>query len=553
MKRKFAFKSLLSLAVAGTLFCGSAISAFAEDIGDYKIGKPDDTLAISKIAEDNGGDLSGKTVILSTNDTHGAILQYAYFAALKNYFHDELKATDVLLVDSGDFSSDKKDKDKISIEDYKLYGHLNKADHPERSIELMNDAKYDYACLGNHEFDYGFDTLKSMLDSAEFTMLDANIIDSKKKLVDANKNPLYLPHTTITTNNSGLKIGFFGLDTIEVESQDIKPYWGGNNQGISIEADDALHECAQTQVNELKKTSDIIVCLSHLGLEEKFGPGKKEDHTKNKIGVRSADVWNNTDGIDLILDAHSHTGLNGGENNARILSTQIWGNYLGVSVIDNNNPKNISTYLVADGNYETVFGSTTEERLENLIKYGAGDVIDDLVGYLNKDYNTKEDNAIEALDLFKYVDDEELTIPNIVKSGKDSSSNDKNHGKNGRNNGKNNGKNDKNSKHGKNGKHSKNDRNSKSNSRFGKRSFEYDEEDFELEEDTQAIEDASTEATTADENAEITSEANDESSTQLDEQSTDAASTDESTEATEQTDEQDNAEQNEDAEVDPAA
>ena len=51
MKRKFAFKSLLSLVMAGTLFCGSAISAFAEDIGNYEVKKPDNSTTIQTIAE----------------------------------------------------------------------------------------------------------------------------------------------------------------------------------------------------------------------------------------------------------------------------------------------------------------------------------------------------------------------------------------------------------------------------------------------------------------------------------------------------------------------
>ena len=48
-------------------------------------------------------DYSGKTVILHTNDVHGAISGYAYAAALKTSF--ENAGAEVILVDAGDFTS----------------------------------------------------------------------------------------------------------------------------------------------------------------------------------------------------------------------------------------------------------------------------------------------------------------------------------------------------------------------------------------------------------------------------------------------------------------
>ena len=44
----------------------------------------------------------GKTVILHTNDVHGAIDGYAYIPALRAWFED--KGADVIVVDAGDFS-----------------------------------------------------------------------------------------------------------------------------------------------------------------------------------------------------------------------------------------------------------------------------------------------------------------------------------------------------------------------------------------------------------------------------------------------------------------
>ena len=207
MKRKFAFKSLLSLVMAGTLFCGSAISAFAEDIGNYEVKKPDNSTTIQTIAEHYHNDLSDKVVILSTNDTHGAILQFAYFAALKNYFKDELHAAGVLLVDSGDFSADKSSKDDLKVAKYKQEGHLS--GNSKRSVELMNLAGYDYACLGNHEINSNPTSLNSLIKDASFKILDANIHTS----IDLN----FSANDVATFENSPVKIGLFGLDTKEIK------------------------------------------------------------------------------------------------------------------------------------------------------------------------------------------------------------------------------------------------------------------------------------------------------------------------------------------------
>ncbi|RKM54099.1 hypothetical protein D6853_14265 [Butyrivibrio sp. X503] len=546
MKRKFAFKSLLSLAVAGTLFCGSAISAFAEDTGDYKVQtpNPEDETTLETIAKKYNNDLSNKVVIVSSNDTHGAILQFAYFAAIKNYFEKDLKASGVLLVDSGDFCEDKKEKDskvngekeKLRIADYKLFGYLSEAKHPERSVELMNAAGYDYACLGNHEFDKGEGTFNTLVSNADFQILDANITNNGKYNFKDN--------AIATFEKSPLKIGLFGLDTHEIEAS-LK-----NIKGLSVKTGKDLYNCAAEQVIDLKQqNADLIVCLSHLGLQKDFVKNKNNHNDVGEGGKRSVDVYavvpekvkeiskNEIEGqIDLMLDAHSHTAIFAGANNEPIMSGQIWGNFLGITIIDNES-KQMDRYLLSDQNYEKIFGTTAEERVSNLKAHGAGEVIKLLEEYTGKDAET----------LFDY-------------DYNGNSSSDKNPGNTGRH-GKN-GKDDKNDKNNKNDKYGRHGRNSgknddknngkNNNSRFGKRSFEYDEEDTEFEEEIEAVEDSSVEASTTEEDAQITSEAIDENSATLDEQTTDEP-TDEASQDSSETSEQDNAEQSEETDVEPAA
>ena len=93
-----------------------------------------------------GADMTGEVVILHSNDVHGAIEGYATMAALKNYYKS--RGAEVLLVDAGDY----------------IQGttYVN-ASQGEAVVELMNMAGYDYAAIGNHEFDYGYDNLRAIM------------------------------------------------------------------------------------------------------------------------------------------------------------------------------------------------------------------------------------------------------------------------------------------------------------------------------------------------------------------------------------------------------
>lgn len=119
--------------------------------------------------------LKGKTVILHTNDVHGAIDKYAKVAALRNECYDR-GASAVVLLDAGDFSQGS------------TYVSLSKG---ATAVELMNAVGYDAVTLGNHEFDYGFPQLKANLSysAADFLVTCANLVDDKG-------DPIFAPGAT---------------------------------------------------------------------------------------------------------------------------------------------------------------------------------------------------------------------------------------------------------------------------------------------------------------------------------------------------------------------
>lgn len=117
------------------------------------------------VPQASAGFLTGKdaaVTILYTNDVHTYIdnkspkLTYAAIAAMKQGYVDEGKP--VLLVDAGDHIQGT------------AYGSM---DDGATIIELMNEAGYDIATLGNHEFDYGMARAKAIIKEADFPMSPA--------------------------------------------------------------------------------------------------------------------------------------------------------------------------------------------------------------------------------------------------------------------------------------------------------------------------------------------------------------------------------------------
>ena len=138
-------------------------------------------------AEETPAETASKIVIIHTNDIHGAIDGYAKIAALKAEYEAEGAA--VLLMDAGDFS-----QGTVEVSSSK----------GATAVELMNLAGYDVATLGNHEFDYGYANLVSVMETAEFDVLAANVLYNGRAEFFYIKPDTYYARMFIDTNNNGV-------------------------------------------------------------------------------------------------------------------------------------------------------------------------------------------------------------------------------------------------------------------------------------------------------------------------------------------------------------
>ena len=241
--------------------------------------------------------MAGKTVILHTNDVHGAIAGYAYITALKADY--EAKGAEVILVDAGDYSQGTS------------YVSVTKG---LDAIEMMNAAGYDVVTLGNHEFDYGYTQLKDNMTKAKFKVLCADVFN-------ADGTPIFDANYTYTTK-SGVKVGFFGMETPETQTK-ANPT---KIKGLTFATNDAFTKAAADQVEALKD-ADVVICLAHLGVDGESKP------------YRSTDLYAAVKGIDFIVDGHSHTVMTKGEKGEPIQSTGTAFANIGVIVIDDATKK----------------------------------------------------------------------------------------------------------------------------------------------------------------------------------------------------------------------
>lgn len=266
------------------------------------------SLTVTSFAADTAADakaeMAGKTVILHTNDVHGAVEGYAYIAQLKADY--EAKGAEVILVDAGDFS-----------QGTTYVSSTKGAD----AVTMMNAAGYDVVTLGNHEFDYGYAQLKENMSKAKFKVVCADVFNE-------DGTPIFDANYTYTTK-SGVKVGFFGMETPETQTK-ANP---ALIKGLTFATGDAFTKATADQVAALKD-ADVVICLAHLGVDAESAP------------YRSTDLYAAVKGIDFIVDGHSHTVMTKGEKGEPIQSTGTAFANIGVIVIDDASKKIESNSLV---------------------------------------------------------------------------------------------------------------------------------------------------------------------------------------------------------------
>ena len=232
------------------------------------------------------GEEAKDIAILYTNDVHCGVdvssscIGYEGLARIKTAM--EAAGKEVILVDCGDAIQGD------------VIGSFSKG---ENIIQIMNDVGYDVATVGNHEFDYGMDQFFKNVSMAQFTYVCCNFTDKDGKAVLA-------PY--IILERAGKKIAFVGIATPETYYTSTPTYFQNAERTEYLysfsEGDNGikLYETVQESVDAAKKEgADYVIALSHLGTDA------------SSVPYTSSDLLENTNDIDVLLDGHSHSIIEG--------------------------------------------------------------------------------------------------------------------------------------------------------------------------------------------------------------------------------------------------
>ena len=266
------------------------------------------------------GKAASDIVILYDNDVHCSVDGYAKMAALKA----EKKAqTPYVTV--------------VSAGDYVQGGSMGAASKGGYIVTIMNAVGYDLVTLGNHEFDYAIPRLKEISKELKATILCCNLIDLK---ADAR---MFKPYEIV--DYGGTKVAFIGAATPYSFNSSTPAYFQDDkgNYVYSLSAD-TYYDTFQNFINDARNQgADYVVALTHLGDDVNYDP------------INSQELARQTEGLDVILDGHSHSlvpqRILTNKAGKSVLYSQTGAHFdnIGVMTISPNGEINLS--LVSTKNY----------------------------------------------------------------------------------------------------------------------------------------------------------------------------------------------------------
>ena len=222
-------------------------------------------------------------VVLYTGDVYCAVDENIGYAGLAAYKKQVEKETPyVALVDCGDA----------------LQGDaIGTISQGEYLVDIMNKVGYDFAVLGNHEFDYGMERLAELMEMSDAAYLGCNV-----DYTGSGENALSALQQYEIVDYGDTKVAFIGISAPESISQSTPAYFMDENGDIVYsfcsDSGEALYSRVQETVDSCREEgADYVIALTHLGDDESSAP------------FRSTDLIAGTSGIDAVLDSDSHSAI----------------------------------------------------------------------------------------------------------------------------------------------------------------------------------------------------------------------------------------------------
>lgn len=291
-----------------------------------------------------------KIVILYENDVHCAVEGYTKLAAMK----EELKS-------SYDYVG------VVSVGDFVQGGTLGTISSGEYIVNLMNLVGYDAITLGNHEFDYKLTRLMELTSMMKTKPLSANF----RKISD-NSN-VFDPYSIVSYGETD--IAYIGVTTPSTLSSS-SPMQFKDTDGNYIYSfnPESIYDIVQENIDAAKKDgADYVIALTHVGIED------AQDYST------AIEIAENTDGIDVILDGHSHSVV----ENMKI--TDKGGNEV---ILSSTGTKfeHIGKLTIEEGKFETSLVKTEEYEKTS-------EAVDTYLAQINEEYQKLGERKIGVSDV----------------------------------------------------------------------------------------------------------------------------------------------------------
>ncbi|WP_221356576.1 bifunctional metallophosphatase/5'-nucleotidase [Streptomyces beigongshangae] len=296
-RRKFLKKSAVT--GAGVALAGAAVAPGAEAAVAAGHGRPG-----------QGKPKRYSLTVMGTTDLHGHVFNWDYFkdaeyqdaagnaqglarvSTLVNAVRKEKGRGNTLLLDAGD-----------TIQGTPLTYYYAKVDpitaeggpvHP--MAQAMNAIGYDAVALGNHEFNYGIETLRKFEQQCRFPLLGANALDAR------TLKPAFPPYFIKKFPVKGappVKVAVLGLTNPGIAIWD-KAYVQGKLVFPGLE------EQAAKWVPKLRSMgADVVVVSAHSGSSGTSSYGDQVPYVENSAALVAQQV----PGIDAILVGHAHVEI----------------------------------------------------------------------------------------------------------------------------------------------------------------------------------------------------------------------------------------------------
>lgn len=216
--------------------------------------------------------------ILATTDLHTNLVNYDYYQdkpaenvglAKTAVLIEEAKKenSNTLLVDNGDTIQG------TPLGTYKAIVNPVKEGEQHPMYAALQKLGFEAGTLGNHEFNYGLDYLKRVIDTAGMPIVNANVVDPKTGAYVYD--PYKIISKTFVDKNgrkTTVKIGVTGIVPPQILS------WDKANLEGKIQVNDSV-EAIQKIIPEMRKAgADITLVLSHSGIgDDKYEKGEENE------------------------------------------------------------------------------------------------------------------------------------------------------------------------------------------------------------------------------------------------------------------------------------